>query len=69
MEWHSSSQSAAAVANYLDGRAAQHATIKSHLWLGNTHALGLHHGVVLQNGRSDSLRHSLDIYARRKITS
>ena len=53
------SQSGVAVANDLDSRAGEHAAIESYLWLGNTHAHGLHHSMVLKDHRGDSLRDRL----------
>ena len=47
------------MANDLDSRAGEHAAIESYLWLGNTHAHGLHHSMVLKDHRGDSLRDRL----------
>ncbi len=55
------------MANDLDGRASEYATIKSHLWLGDTHAHGPNEGVVLKDHRSDSLRYGLGQCDRRSF--
>jgi hypothetical protein len=56
-----------AVANDLDGRGSKHATVKSHLWLSNTHAHSLHRRVVLKDHGCDALRHRLRQRNRRSF--